>query len=93
MVTRKVTVTLPEDVVAALTAAAEADGVPVSRMVSRAVETELQQRLAREVIAEWQRENGAFTPEETARVDAAVAAADEAAYRDMAAGSSARTVA
>jgi hypothetical protein len=62
--------------------------VPVSRLVAAAAERELRLRLGRKLIAEWQAEHGAFTPEELAAARVEMAAADAEAL-----GGSARTVA
>jgi hypothetical protein len=79
MATRKVTITLPDDLVDALGAAARADGVPLSRLIAGAAEHELRRRIGRQLVREWQDENGAFTPDELAAVRAELAAADAAA--------------
>lgn len=76
MASRKITVTLPEKLVEALGAAASEDGVPLSRLVASAVESELRRRVGRRLVAEWQAEHGAFTVEELAAARAEMAAAD-----------------
>ncbi|MFC5941986.1 YlcI/YnfO family protein [Micromonospora harpali] len=76
MAARKITVTLPEELVEALGAAASEDGVPLSRLVASAVESELRRRVGRRLVAEWQAEHGAFTVEELAAARAEMAAAD-----------------
>ena len=80
MASKKVTVTLPEELVEALGAAAQRDGVPLSRLVANAAENELRRRLGRHVVAEWQSEHGAFTVEELAAARAEMAAADAEAF-------------
>ncbi len=80
MATRKVTVTLPEELVEALGIAAREDGVPLSRLISSAAEWELRRRIGRQVIADWQSEHGAFTAEELAAARAEMAAADAEAF-------------
>lgn len=77
---RKVTVTLPEDLVEALGEAAREDGVPLSRLVAGAAEWELRRRVGRRLVADWQAEHGAFTAEELAGARAEMAAADAAAF-------------
>jgi hypothetical protein len=76
MASRKVTITLSEELVEALGAAASEDGVPLSRLVASAAERELRRRLGQHLLAEWQAEHGAFTPEELAAARAEMAAAD-----------------
>lgn len=76
MATKKVTVTLPEELVEALGAAAREDGVPLSRLVASAAESELRRRVGRRLVADWQAEHGAFTVEEIAAARAEMAAAD-----------------
>jgi hypothetical protein len=81
MVTKKVTVTLPQELVDALGTAAREDGVPLSRLVANAAEWELRRRVGRRLIADWQAENGAFTAEELAAARAEMAAADTQAFK------------
>lgn len=76
MATKKFTVTLPEELVEALGTAAREDGVPLSRLVASAAESELRRRLGRQMIADWQAEHGAFGVEELAAARAEMAAAD-----------------
>jgi hypothetical protein len=76
MASKKVTITLPEDLLAQLLAAAQEEDAPVSRLVAAAVEHELRQRAGRKFIEDWQAEHGTFTPEEIAAARAELAAAD-----------------
>lgn len=76
MATRKITITVPEELADALVEIAEQEGVPVSRLITGAAEAELRRRGARKVLAEWQAEHGAFTPEELAAARAELASAD-----------------
>ena len=76
MAVKKVTVSLPEELVQALGAAAREEGIPLSRMVANAAEAELRRRAGRRVVEEWQAEHGAFTIEELAAARAEMAAAD-----------------
>jgi post-segregation antitoxin (ccd killing protein) len=78
MAARKVTVTLPEELVDQVNAAAAEAGIPVSRLVSSALERDLQRRLGRALMHDWQAEHGAFTPAEIAAARAEMAAADAA---------------
>jgi hypothetical protein len=52
------------------------DGAPLSRLVASAADRELRRRLGQHLLAEWQAEHGAFTPEELAAARAEMAAAD-----------------
>jgi hypothetical protein len=76
MAAKKVTVTLPEELVEALGVAAWEDGVPLSRLVASAAENELRRRVGRRLVAEWQAEHGAFSVEEIAAARAEMAVAD-----------------
>ena len=79
MATRKVTITLSDELANALGVAARADGVPLSRLVASAAERELRRRLGQQLIQQWQQEHGAFTADELAAARAEIAAADAAA--------------
>jgi len=81
MATRKVTITLDNDLVAAMGVAARAAGVPLSRFIASAAEREMRLHIGRLVLAEWQEEHGAFTPEELAAARAEIAAADDQYFR------------
>ena len=76
MPAKKVTITLPEELVAALTTTAKTEGVPVSQLIASAAEVELRRRLGRQFIAEFEAEHGPFTAEELASARAEMAAAD-----------------
>ncbi|HYK32026.1 MAG TPA: YlcI/YnfO family protein [Streptosporangiaceae bacterium] len=76
MATKKVTVTLPTDLIELVNEAAIKAGVPVSRFVSSALERELRRRIGLALVAEWEAEHGAFTPAEMAEARAIMAAAD-----------------
>jgi len=80
MAVKKVTVTLPEELVEALGSAARDDGIPLSRLVANAAENELRRRVGRHLVADWQAEHGAFTVEELAAARAEMAAADAEAF-------------
>jgi len=80
MAVKKVTITLPEELVEALGMAAREDGVPLSRLVASAAESELRRRVGRQLIADWQAEHGAFAVEELAAARAEMAAADAQAF-------------
>lgn len=76
MATRKVTITLDEDLVEAVAVAARAAGMPVSRLIASAAEREMRRRIGQAAVAQWEAEHGAFTPEELAAARAEMAAAD-----------------
>jgi predicted transcriptional regulator len=76
MAIRKVTITLDEDLVEAMAAAARAAGVSLSRLIASAAEREMRRRTGLAAVAEWEAEHGAFTPEELAAARAGMAAAD-----------------
>jgi post-segregation antitoxin (ccd killing protein) len=76
MATRKVTITLDEKLADALSSAARDAGIPLSRLIASAAEREMRLSFGRRVLAEWQEEHGAFTPEELAAARAEIAAAD-----------------
>ncbi len=88
MASKKITVTIPEELAATVSAAAEEAGIPLSRLVSSALERDLRLRAGRVLIAEWQAEHGSFTPAELAAARAEMAAADAEAL-----GGAGRTVA
>jgi hypothetical protein len=80
MAAKKVTITLPEELVEALGVAAREDGVPLSRLVASAAESELRRRVGRQLIVDWQAQHGAFAVEELAAARAEMAAADAQAF-------------
>jgi predicted transcriptional regulator len=91
MATKKVTITIPEETVGRLAALAAQDGVPLSGLVTSAAEDYLRRRLGLAAIEEWIAENGEFTPDEIAHVDALVAATEAAYLRRL--GESGQSVA
>jgi predicted transcriptional regulator len=76
MATRKVTITLDDDLVEAVAATARAAGVSLSRLIASAAEREMRRRIGLAAVAEWEAEHGTFTPEEVAATRAEMAAAD-----------------
>lgn len=76
MATKKVTITLDEQLVDALSKMAAESGLPLSRVISSAAERELRLHIGRAVVAEWQAEHGTFTPAELAAARAEMADAD-----------------
>jgi predicted transcriptional regulator len=81
MATRKVTITLDEDLVEGMTRTARRAGIPLSRLIASAAEREMRRRIGQSAVAEWEAEHGAFTPEELAAARAEMAAADDEYYR------------
>jgi post-segregation antitoxin (ccd killing protein) len=81
MATRKVTITLDEDLADAMADAARAAGIPLSRLIAGAAKREMRRSIARTALAEWQEEHGAFTPAELAAARAEMASADLAYLR------------
>jgi hypothetical protein len=76
MANRKVTITLDQKLADALSGAAREAGIPLSRLIASAAEREIRLSFGRRLLAEWQEEHGAFTPEELAAARAEIAAAD-----------------
>ena len=76
MATRKVTITLDEKLADAMSSAAQEAGIPLSRLIASAADREMRLSFGRRVLAEWQEEHGAFTPEELEGARAEIAAAD-----------------
>ncbi len=81
MASKKVTVTLDEHLVHALGVAAREAGVPLSRLIASAAEREMRRRIGQAVVAEWEAEHGAFTPEELVAARAEMATADDEYFR------------
>jgi hypothetical protein len=82
MATRKITITLDEKLVEAMSVAAREAGIPLSRLIASAAEREMRLSIGRAVMAEWQAEHGAFTPDELAAARAELASADLDYLRD-----------
>lgn len=76
MATRKVTITLDEDLIEAVASMAREADVPLSRLIASAAEREMRRRIGLAAVAEWEAEHGAFTPEELAAARAEMAAAE-----------------
>ncbi|HTZ90956.1 MAG TPA: hypothetical protein VMB74_01060 [Streptosporangiaceae bacterium] len=81
MASRKVTITLDEELARALGVAARDAGIPLSRLIASAAEREMRLRIGQAAVAEWEAEHGAFTPEELAAARADMAAADDEFFR------------
>jgi hypothetical protein len=65
----KLSIALDEHVAAAAAAAAEEAGLSLSAWINRAAQDALQVERGLAAVAEWEEENGAFTPEEIADAD------------------------
>jgi hypothetical protein len=78
MATRKITITMPEELVDQIKAYTDAEGTSVSAWISAAAAQQARFRATDEFLADWQREHGAFTPEELAEAEAKIAAAEAA---------------
>jgi len=86
MASKKVTVTVPEELLVELGAWSRSSGVPVSRLVSAAIEDALRRKAGLEWIAEYEAEHGAFTPAEIAEAAAKAAALDAELFADLGKG-------
>lgn len=69
----KLAITVDPEVHAGVKAAAEEEGVSVSAWMTDAARRALLRRNGLRAVAEWEAENGAFTPEELERAEAFVA--------------------
>lgn len=78
MATKKVTVTLPEDVLAAGNELARKAGLPFSTWLARATEHEVRLQDGLAAMRAWEDENGAFSADEIAWADGELAKADAA---------------
>jgi len=81
MATRKITITLEEDLVDAMARMARQVDVPLSRLIASAAEREMRRRIGLAAVAEWEAEHGAFTPEELAAADSEYFQGGEGAAR------------
>lgn len=75
MATKKVTITLPEEVVERVAELAGEAGLPVSTYITRVAEHHIRVRDGLAAMKEWEAEHGAFTDEELAKADDIIAAA------------------
>jgi predicted transcriptional regulator len=76
MATRKVTITLDEDLIEAMASTAREADVPLSRLIASAAEREMRRRIGLAAVVDWEAEHGAFTPGELAAARAEMAAAE-----------------
>jgi hypothetical protein len=73
--TRKVTPTIDGSVLATLRSLAEQAGLPLSTYVTRAAEHHARIQDGLTAMREWEQEHGAFTEDDLAEADAAIAEA------------------
>jgi predicted transcriptional regulator len=78
MASKKVTITLPAELVARSTELAKRAGLPLSTWLARAAEHQARIEDGLAAMREWEAEEGALTPEELAWADAEIARADAA---------------
>lgn len=76
MTTKKVTITLPEKTHAKAIALAKRAGLPFSTWLAQTAEHEVRVQEGLDAMAEWQKENGAFTDAEVAWAESQLAEAD-----------------
>ncbi|GGS99312.1 hypothetical protein GCM10010156_66710 [Planobispora rosea] len=76
MAVRKVSVSLPEEVLEAIGAAAEREGLSVSAWLARSAAHSIRIEAGLAAIAEWEREHGAFTAAELTEAAAELAELD-----------------
>lgn len=67
MKTRELSITVPAAVLVGAERAAQREGSTLSRWVGEAIEQRLKREAARELLAEWEAENGPFTEAELAQ--------------------------
>jgi hypothetical protein len=77
--TKKITITLPEDVIGRLRDFAKENGKPLSTMLAEMVEHEIRMREGLLALREWEAMDGPLTDEELAEAEAIIAKADAAA--------------
>jgi hypothetical protein len=75
--TRKVTITLPEETLAAISALARAEGLPLSTYLSKLAEHRVRIQDGLAAMREWEAEHGSFTPEELQRAQARIEQAEK----------------
>lgn len=80
--TKKITITLPEDILERLKGFAKEVGMPLSTWIAQTIEDEIRNREGLAAMREWEALDGPLTEEEIAEADAILAKADaEAAAR------------
>lgn len=76
MATKKITITLPEETLAALRIQASALGVPLSTYIASISQHHARIRAGLAESRQWESEHGAFTNEEIAAIDREIALAE-----------------
>lgn len=76
MVSKKITITLPEEDLEQVKELARQAGLPLSTWIAQTLEHEARIQAGLSAMREWQEEHGAFTEDELAWADAQIAAAD-----------------
>ncbi|MGH8908825.1 MAG: hypothetical protein ACRD0K_20605 [Egibacteraceae bacterium] len=76
MATRKVTITLPEDILGRIRALAAEQGLPLSTYLTRVAEHHARVQDGLAGLREWEAEEGSLTVEERDRARAEIARAD-----------------
>jgi cytosine/adenosine deaminase-related metal-dependent hydrolase len=76
VVTKKITITLPEEYLEQAKQLAEEAGLPLSTWIAQTVEHETRIQAGLAAMREWEAEHGAFTEEELAQAHAELAKAD-----------------
>jgi len=76
MASRKITISLPEDLVEEISKWSQASGIPVSTWIAQAAKDRARIDDGRAAMREWEEMDGPLTPEELAAADAALARAD-----------------
>jgi cytosine/adenosine deaminase-related metal-dependent hydrolase len=76
MASKKITISLPEDLVEEITKWSKATGVPVSTWIAEAAKDKARIEDGLAAMREWEELYGPFTPEELAAADEKLARAD-----------------
>ena len=76
VVTKKITITLPEEHLEQAKQLADQAGLPLSTWIAQTVEHEMRIQAGLAAMREWEAEHGAFTEEELAKAHAVLAKAD-----------------
>lgn len=76
MATKKITITLPEEILAALRVQASSSGVPLSTYIAGISEHHARIRAGLAESRRWESEHGAFTVDEMAAIDREIAQAE-----------------
>jgi predicted transcriptional regulator len=82
MASKKITISLPEDVVERVTSLADRSGLPVSTWIAHAAADRARIEDGLAALQEWERESGALRPEDLAEARARLAEADAAMVRE-----------